>query len=864
MKQIKLMVLVLWLPIVLNAQENPKNKLIQLEIRKYTQGELMQQIEKQTGHTFGYGNISFDRAETIDINRSSISLKELVRKLFPEKDYQISWRNNKILIKSKTKTFSSNQTVQVYGYITDQSSGERLVGATIFDESTMLGASTNGYGFYSVNFPIGQTVVQVRYLGYKNLALKLHLKSDTLLNLSLAIQKQYLEEVVVTDDPGIQKIQSTENGTISLSMQKLNKMPAFAGEPDVIKTIQALPGVQTIAEGTSGYFVRGGNLDQNLILLDEAPIYNPSHILGFFSIFNQDAVKDMKFFKGHIPAKYGGRLSSLLSVRMKEGNVKKFTASGGIGLVASRLTLEAPIVKDKGSIILSGRRTYADFIWQTLSADDATKNTSVYFYDFNAKANYRLNDRNTLFISGFFGRDVNKIKVQQYAIIWGNQTGTLRWNHIFNDRLFANTSLIYSQYAYQLGLRTVDNNLKWKSLIRDYSFKVDFDYFLNSSNTLTFGVHSTFHKLNPGKTNEAPELSLSNANTLEHALYIGNETKINDRFQIEYGLRASLFQNLGPSTIYQFNEAQQVIDSGSHKGVFHNFFSIEPRIAINYQLKENTSLKASYNRTAQYLHLVSNTMLPFTTFDHWMMSNPNIEPQYADQYSVGYYRRFPDRGFNLSLDAYYKHLNNQLEVVDHAQLLMNKYIEAELRSGKGYAYGFELLAEKNVGKLQGHIGYTYAKTTRKIEGINQDATYNAPFDKPHKVDFAMIYEMNKRLTFGANWVYSSGGAITAPVETFTHQGRTVPVYGDRNNARLPDFHRLDLSMSLFRRKPNAKNQSYWVFTLYNAYGRENAAGVFTSQELDSEGVKVKDPSIQKTYKSWLFSVVPAVSYNFKF
>jgi len=765
----------------------------------------------------------------------------------------------------------AKQKTTLSGHITDVASGEELIGVNIYIKELGTGGVTNVYGFYSLTIPRGTYEVTYSYIGYESIVETIDLAGSVVKNMELSIRGETLDEIVVTSEKKDKNVESTEMSTVNLKMTSIKKLPALFGEVDIIKALQLLPGVQSAGEGTSGLYVRGGNVDQNLILLDEAPVYNASHLMGFFSVFNPDAIKDMQLYKGGIPAQYGGRLSSVLDIRMKEGNSKKFTASGGIGTISSRLTAEAPIAKGRGSFLVSGRRTYAD-IFLGLSKNPEVKENKLYFYDLNLKANYRISEKDRVFLSGYFGRDVFKFS-DEFKMQWGNGTGTLRWNHTFNNRLFLNTSLIYSNFDYLLGDPAGVDAFEWTSNIKNQTGKFDFNYYLNPDNTLKFGVHTTRYQFAPGHARSGTpddggifnDIKLDDVFAWEHAAYISNEHKITPRLKATYGLRVSAFQNVGEAEVYSYDksnpEKYTVTDTTFYKKgeVYKTHAGLEPRLSLKYSLNDESSVKLSYNRTVQYIHLASNSTSA-SPLDIWFPSSTNVQPQRADQIAVGYFRNFKDNMFETSFEAYYKNMDNQIDFKDHAQLLLNEQLEGELRIGEGYAYGLEFMVRKQEGKLQGMLSYTLSRTERKIPEINNGKTYPNRYDRTHDISLFATYDLNDKWTFGSNWVYSTGAAVTMPTGRFEYGNMITPVYSDRNAARLPAYHRLDLSATLSpksKKNPNRRFNHEWVFSIYNTYYRKNAFSInFVQDELN--------PTVTKAEKLYLFGIIPSITRNFKF
>ncbi|MFK8038780.1 MAG: TonB-dependent receptor [Crocinitomicaceae bacterium] len=760
------------------------------------------------------------------------------------------------------------------GNIKDNSTGEDIIGARIsVSEIPGKGALTNVYGFYSLTLPTGTYTINYQFVGYETISVKVDLSENISKTIELKISSELLNEVEVTAEKLGENLKTTEMGVEKINVKDIESIPVLFGEKDILKTMQLLPGVKSAGEGNSGFYVRGGGADQNLILLDEAPVYNASHLLGFFSVFNSDALKDVKLYKGGAPAEFGGRLSSVMDIKMKEGNSKKFSASGGIGLISSRLTLEAPIVKNKGSFILSGRRTYVDQFLR-FSNNERLDGAGLYFYDLNAKANYRISDKDRVFLSGYIGRDQFKFG-SQLQFDWGNITSTARWNHIYNGKLFGNATFIFSKYNYVIGIGEGTSKVELGSQIQDFNFKKDFDYFINSNNTLKFGGNIIHHTFEPGDINIGEDLGFSIddipvKHSVESALYVSNDQKIGNRLNLTYGLRYSNFTQIGPGETYSFTEDGD-IDSTSYfstneKVVSYN--GLSPRLGVNYVLNESSSVKAGFSRTYQFMHLISNSTSATPT-DIWLPSSPIIKPQIADQYSVGYFKNFRSNTIEFSTEAYYKDFQNVIDYKDGAEVTLNPNVEAELLFGIGRAYGVEFLAKKKTGKFTGWVSYTLSKTENKIEGINNFDWFSAKQDRTHDVSIVLMYKLNNRLDFSAAWVYYTGNAVTFPSGKYIIEGEVINEFTERNGYRMPEYHRLDLGITLNNKKTkivtDAENnqievrkkfESSWNFSIYNAYGRENAYSI-TFQENEETGQT-------EAVKLALFKFIPSVTYNFKF
>lgn len=768
----------------------------------------------------------------------------------------------------------TEKSYTISGTIKDQTNGEALIGATVYIRALSKGTVTNVYGFYSLTVPEGEYKLTASYIGYKNTVKKVNLDgTNQKLNIELAPSSNELDEIVVTDKKINENITKVEMSVEKLDMKQIKSMPAFLGEVDVIKSIVALPGVSTVGEGTTGFNVRGGGVDQNLVLLDESIVYNSSHLFGFFSIFNPNSVKDIKLYKGAIPAKYGGRLSSVLDIRQKEGNMKQFSGAGGIGLVSSRLTLETPIVKDKSSLLIAGRRSYAD-LFLKLSPNKSLRENQAYFYDLNTKFNYTINDNNRIYVSGYFGRDVFKLG-SQFNFSWGNTAATVRWNHLFNSKLFSNVSAMFSDYNYGLGSSGTGFGFDWKAGIKSYQIKNDLTWFINSNYTFDFGVSGILYNFNPGKMSLVVPLegisgiTVAQEKAIESAAYFNSEHKLNPNFTLTYGLRYSLFMNLGKRTVrtYQENQPRRTETVASTRNydnneVIQTYQGFEPRIGMRWQLNERNSVKASYARNRQYIHLISNTTAPMP-IDIWKASDTHVKPQIADQVALGYFHNFANHTFELSTEIYYKKMQNLVDYKNGADLLLNEYIETELLSGEGRAYGFEFMLKKPAGKFNGWISYTLARTERLVDGnfpeerINNGTYYPADYDKLHNFTFVGTFQATKRLSFSANFVYNTGRPFTLPDAKYQYNGTTVIDYSGRNQNRIPAYHRLDLSMTLKGKgRPDRKWKGEWVFSIYNVYARRNAYSIYFAGDGQAQNTATK--------LSILGSVVPSVTYNFTF
>ncbi|WP_163407151.1 TonB-dependent receptor [Flavobacterium ajazii] len=750
------------------------------------------------------------------------------------------------------------QKYTISGTIKDKNNGEFMIGAAVqIAENPAAGAITNEYGFYSLSMPEGEYTILCSYAGFdqqqKSVTLNKNIRLDWLLDTP---RTNALDEVVVGSVKKDKNLSQAQMGIETLNIKKIEKLPVLFGEKDVMKTIQLLPGIKSNGEGSSGFSVRGGAADQNLILLDEAPVYNASHLLGFFSTFNSDALKDASIIKGNSPSQYGGRLSSVMDVKMKDGNNQDYNVTGGIGLISSRLSVEGPIQKDKSSFIISGRRTYADLF---LRGSEDFKDSKLYFYDLNIKANYQINSNNRIYLSGYFGRDVLGLG-STFGTDWGNTTATLRWNSILSRQLFSNTSLIYSNYDYKLNFESAGSNLGLNSQIKDYNLKQDFSWFASSKHSLRFGLQSIYHGITPSKSSGTSVDSYPKKTrySWENALYINDDFKASEQLTLNYGLRLSAFTIIGGDTYNIYQNGELTGSRDLEKGTLgKTYLNLEPRLTANYRIDELSSVKAGYSRNTQNLHLLSNSSSGSPS-DQWIGSSYTVKPEIADQFSVGYSRNFSDNNYEINTEVYYKDMQNQIDYKNGAEITFDagKDVESELLFGKGRAYGVELIAKKKSGKLTGWVSYTLSKTERKIDGINNDKWYNTRLDKTHDLSVVATYTLNPKWSLSGLFVYSTGNAVTFPTGKYELNGQTVFQYSSRNADRMPDYHRMDLSATY---EPNKKKRFHgsWTFGLYNVYGRENAYTITFEDNPDK-------PGTTRAMQTSLFRWVPNVTYNFKF
>lgn len=759
---------------------------------------------------------------------------------------------------------TKSETFTLSGYIKDNTNGETMIGASVFNQAMpSQGTVTNAYGFYSLSLPAGKYTIVYSYLGYQNQVFEIDLTKDLSFDVQLS-DGVFMNEVVVTaeKDNAKQNVESTNMGTMEIPVEQIKQLPALMGEVDVLKSIQLLPGVLSSGEGNAGFYVRGGGPDQNLVLLDEALVYNSGHLLGFFSVFNADAIKNTTLIKGGMPANYGGRLSSVVDVQMKEGNSKFYEAEGGVGLISSRLTVQGPIVKEKASFIVSGRRTYILDLLKPYLKGGNFEGTNYFFYDLNTKLNWQIGKKDKVFISGYFGRDVLTLAQPKrnfkFDLPYGNSTLTARWNHLFTNKLFMNVTAIYNDYQFEFQGKQQDFGFKLFSGVEDINARVDFDYFPNPKHFIRWGINSTYHKLTPSTVSANSgdttfETNLKPKYALENAIYIKDEWEISDVLSVDVGLRFSAFTQLGPYTSKISNKSYSATDP------VVTYTGWEPRFSARYAFLPNQSIKLGINRSNQYIHLVSNSSSTLPT-DVWSPSSERVKPQQGIQYALGYFRNFFDNALETSIEVYYKDLKNQLDYSESAVQELGVEEEEKFIAGQGRAYGAEFFVKKSKGKFNGWIGYTFSKSERKFESIGDGAWFPAVYDRPHDLSVVLNYKFSDKWSASGVFIYGTGKAYTPLSAIYNIDNNVNFYYGPRNSARLPDYHRADLS---FTYKPGAKAKKRfvgsWSFGVYNIYNRKNPFFTFFEEAKDSDAALPK----LDAYKVTIFPIIPSISYNFK-
>ena len=791
----------------------------------------------------------------------------------------------------------------ISGFIKEEESGEDMIGANVYIKELLQGTSTNQYGFFSITVEAGEYHLAVTYLGYEDIEQKINLNKNIRINIPLNTKSITTSEVVVEAERQDKNVAGTQMGTVSLEIDQIKTLPAFLGEVDILKTIQMLPGVQSAGEGNSGFYVRGGGPDQNLVLLDEAVVYNVSHLFGFFSVFNADAIKNMELIKGGMPANYGGRLASVLDISMKEGNAKKFEADGGLGLISSRLTIQGPIKKDVSSFVISGRRTYLDIILNPMIKSipklSAFEGTGYHFYDLTTKVNYRFSEKDRVFLSGYFGRDVFKYNQSEsglsVGIPWGNATSSLRWNHLFTDKLFMNTSLIFTDYKFNFEITQNDFEMVLFSGVRDFNTKIDFNYFPSIRHNIKFGASHIYHIFTPNSVSASQGETVFETGDIikqfahEGAIYVNDEFDWTDRVKLNLGLRYSIFSHVGPFTRYDKGEAGNTTTEIKYDAneLIKTYQGPEPRVSIRYQLNSKSSLKAAYTHNYQYIHLASlaSTTLPT---DIWVGASDKVKPQIGDQYNVGYFKNFLGNMYESSVELYYKTMSNMIEYEDgfipsdNVQDNPDNHFEI----GKGNSVGAELFLKKRTGSFTGWIGYTLSKTTREFDAINNGVPFPARYDRRHDLALVATYNLinkdtkhisdslsrgkviNRKIrnwirsrdwVFGGNFVIATGDAITLPISRYMFEGNVVSMYGARNSFRMATYHRMDLSVTL-KGKKKKRYESSWNFSIYNLYSRANPYFIYFDTEINLEASTIET----KAYQVSLFPIMPSLTWNFSF
>ncbi len=841
------------------GQDDVFDKKVNLNLKKTPLSDVLDQIAEQVGISFSYSTRNIPINDKVTLRIEEKTLRETLDEVFLGMKIEYLWIEGKMILRKAKKTADEDRSFTISGYLRDQSDGESLIGATVLVEELGAGTIANAYGFYSLSLPAGRYTIKYSYIGYEEMVENVSLNTDINLNLDLNTSTAFLQEIIITPSDSAQLVDNIHSNVTLLDNATILQKPSALGEPDVIKSLDVLPGIQLFRDGSTFFNVRGGGRDQNQMLVDEAPIYNPAHLLGLFSSFMPEAIKDIKLYKGNAPADFGGRISSVMDIRTRDGNLKNFGMTGRLGLISTRLAIEGPIKKDASSFFLSGRRSH---IKTLLASEDLDE---FVFSDLTGKVNLKINDKNRLFLSVFSSNDEY---LQDEGLTWQNIAGTIRWNHVFNDRLFSNTTFYSSRYDYKMISSPV---VTWENHIANASLKTDFTFYKNPSSTLKFGFKLSGHNFNPGNLEGAPENGapfVPKRNASEFSLYYSNEKQFSEKWLLTYGFRLSSWTNFGRTIEYQIDNNYQVVDTTTYetRDSYNDYSNLEPRLKLTHILDDRNFINFNYARSAQYLNLISNSISPFNNLEVWLPASINIQPQLADQVSVGWTH---DREqWQLTVEGYYKAMQNQLDYANQAQLLLNPQFEAELRSGNGNAYGLETMFTKKTGKFTGTLTYVYSRSTRKINGINNDRRYPAVSDRPHQLAVNAILKKSPRTNFSGTLLVSSGAPITTPTSFYQFSGRTVPIYAEKNNNRLPTYHRLDLGWQHRLNRTEQKFNHYLTVSIFNFYSQRNSIlRSFNKIVLENGDFRVPTTinnakRLTPTHR-FVYQAVPAISYSFK-
>ena len=851
-----------------SAQKNLQEITFSIDVKGSSLKEVLASISQKSGIPFSYNPKKIDVIQKVDYAALNKSLSLILKDIAEKFELGYDFVENQIILrplKKNEKAVIPNITLS--GYVKDSNTGEALIGSTLFLKEIQAGTICNAFGFYSITIPKGTYTVECSFVGYKKSSNTLELSKSLTQNLTLTEEPPLLQEIVVRALPDIAgnelQVSSTE-----LRPNAVEQRPALFGEMDVVKSLESVPGIKLHSEGSTFYYVRGGNRDQNMILLDDAQIYNPSHMLGFFSTIIPDAVNDITLYKGDMPASLGGRLSSVLDVRTKKGNDQHIQSWGNVGLISTKLGIEGPIKKDVSSYLVSARVSRLKWLAQR-GNDDVTK---FNFYDFTGKMNFKLNSKNKIFFSLYTGAD--NYFTTTNAIAWTNTAATFRWNHLITDRLFLNTTLAASNYDYFLYTNVADNT-RWNSHISNVNLKTDFSYFIKSQNQITFGVGINGYNFNPGNLQSNKPIPsgirpLSIRNSAEFVVYGNHEIKLDHHWGLNYGLRLSSWTNSGEAFEFVYDQNKKPIDTLVFKKgeSYIKYGNAEPRMTVTYLLSNKNSFKANLSRNIQNVHLISNSISPFTSLEVWLPSSINIRPQASNQVSFGYYQTITRLGAAFQAETFYKKMTNQIDYESHAETLLNPLLEGELRFGTAHAYGIELQLKKDEGRLRGLAGYSYSRAKRKFADINQGQSFNAFYDRPHQINLMLAYDITLRWNVGVNWNFSTGAPFSSPVSFYSINGLETPIYGQKNNDRLPDYHRMDVSATVkLNKNPEKKFHHSLTFSIYNFYGRKNALYVnYNKTELTDGSFKIPSNLLdanRATSQFYLFGFTPSISYNFK-
>lgn len=859
------------------------NQLITIEAQNKPLGKVLGEINSKTGISFSYSESKIPIKTKVSIKAKQKPVNKVLDELLIPLNIEYIITENQVVLKAaKTipapeKPHPAQKRYTISGYLYDKGSGEVLIGANVYELQIKQGTTTNAYGFFSLSLPQGEYTLTSSMIGYQPQQFHVKLDKNISYKAELEIQALEIPEIEIVQDSKNNIFSETPGGEIKLNTNALNKMPAFAGNVDIIKTLTSMPGFNSFGDGSAFYYVRGGNNDQNLMIIDEAPIFNPSHLFGFFSALAPDAINEVKAYKGDFPAYYGGRLSSVIDIKAREGNMKKLSFSANVGLFTTDFSFEGPIKKHKSSFFLSARRSNLNWLIPNKGNGNDLK---INFYDINFKTNVRINNKNRFYITGFSGNDElsrsSGGSVQTFGISWQNRAGSLRWNHVFNNKLFSNTTISFSNYNYFL-YTSREQDQYWTSSIANGILKTDFAYYPNPNFTIKGGIELSNYKSNPGNiyfgNNSNPSIAplIPKYQSISINSYLSAEHKISTNLEIHYGLRFTTWRNYGPTKVFFFDPNYQVIDTANvaKNVVYSSFSNPEPRIRINYKAASNLDIYVSYNRTVQYLQMLSNSTSPFTSLEVWVPAGPNIKPQKADQFLVGANYRINNSGLRLNTELFYRKLNNQIDYEEHANMLYNPLIEGELRFGTTYAQGLELMLLKNSGLLSGWLAYSFSKTVKTTKDINSNEAYSPYFDRPHTLRAMVAYQISERFKVAITWIFQSGAPITTPTGFYTYNGYTIPIFDKRNNSRLPDYHRMDASIVYALNKPTKRYSQQLVISVFNLYGHKNPFALSFNKIMDENG-NFKVPTDLDGQNELIptsvsvAGIIPSINYILKF
>jgi hypothetical protein len=868
-----------------NVSGQNLDKKISINLKNVTLAEAIKQIGEAGNVFFSYSPQSIPVNNIVSVKAKNKAVKEVLNDLFKKNGIEYSVIENQIILKSEKihePDKHANKTPEVARYtisgiLKEKGSGEVLIGAYAYAKGTSLGTTTNAYGFYSLSLPAGNYSLVFSFIGYQPIIMDIDLNKSQVISLELDAVKTEIKPVEIIAKDAEEALKKGQFNISKLQPKLLEQLPGVAGDIDIIKSLQAVPGIKSFGDGSAMFYTRGGQSDQNLILVDEAPIYNPAHLFGFVSALAPEAIKDMTVFKGDAPANYGGRLSSVIDIKTRDGNMKRFGFAGNLGVFVSDLAFEGPFKRDKASWLITGRISNLNWLFSNRTN---LRQVKMNFYDLNAKFNFKLNNNNRLFFTFYYGNDAfsreNSVTQKTFGITWNNLLGTIRWNHIFNNKLFSNTTVYYSRYNYYL-FSSRESNDYWKSSISNIAVKTDFTYYINPNNTFKTGFDISPHQSDPGNIYFSdPKIAvntktISKYQSVEYAIYACNEQQVGKRFNFKYGIRLTLWQNYGPGTYYVFNDEFITSDtlSPAKNKDYASFIRPEPRLIATYMPGKSNALRFCYSRTNQFVQVLNNSTSPFTSLESWVPSGPNFKPQSADLFTLGYSHRLPKQNLLFSAEIYYKQSHNALDYIDHSNILFNPLLENELRVGKAWSYGIELMVRKETGKISGWIAYTYSRALRKTAGINNGKTYPASYDTPHEICVNFTYDTYKRWSFVLNWIYHTGSPVTSPIGFYYYEGASVPIYGDKNNDRLPDYHRLDLSIIFKISKPERKYQHSLSLNIFNVYARKNPFSLNFNKFIDENNNFIVPADMSGNYDRVptfisASGIIPSLNYKFRF